>query len=39
MAKRKKVNANKDKSFFKRTASKIKAINLPQKTYRGGIRF
>lgn len=39
MAKRKKVNPNKDKSFFKRTASKIKSINLPQKSYRGGIRF
>ena len=39
MRKRMKVNRKRDKPFFTRTAAKVKAINLPQKTYRGGIRF
>lgn len=37
--KRKKANPKFDKKIFTRTASKVKAINLPQKVYRGGIRF
>lgn len=28
-----------DKKRFTRTASKVKSINLPVKSYRGGIRF
>ena len=28
-----------DKKIFRRTATKVKAVNLPQKIYRGGIRF
>lgn len=39
MKKRAKTNKKKDKKIFQRTATKIKAINLPGKTYRGGIRF
>ena len=37
--KRKKANPKIDKQIFTRTASKVKAINLPQKAFRGGIRF
>ena len=37
--KRKKANPKIDKKLFTRTASKVKVINLPQKVYRGGIRF
>lgn len=33
------VNAYADQSYFRRTASKAKAINLGQKIFRGGIRF
>lgn len=28
-----------DRKIFRRTAMKVKAVNLPQKAYRGGIRF
>lgn len=28
-----------DRNIFRRTAVKVKAVNLPQKAYRGGIRF
>lgn len=34
-----KTKANADKRYFTRTASHTKSINLPQKIYRGGIRF
>lgn len=30
---------NLDRRIFRNTATKVKAINLPQKAYRGGIRF
>lgn len=39
MRKRQKVNPKRDKAIFMRTASKVKAINLPMRIYRGGIRF
>lgn len=39
MKRRRPVNKSKDKKHFTRTASKVKAINLPEKVYRGGIRF
>lgn len=39
MRKRRPVNKTKDKKHFTRTATKVKAINLPDKIYRGGIRF
>lgn len=39
MKKRKPVNRNVDRRIFRNTASKTKAINLPSKVYRGGIRF
>lgn len=39
MRKRSKTNKKKDKKVFRRTATKVKAVNLPQKNYRGGIRF
>ena len=39
MAKRKRVNRRKDRRIFARTARKTKAINLPVKIYRGGIRL
>lgn len=39
MRKRSKPNPRKDRKVFTRTASKVKAVNLPQKAYRGGIRF
>lgn len=37
--KRFKVNPSRDRKRFSRTAQKVKAINLPQKAFRGGIRF
>lgn len=37
--KRFRVNKQKDKKKFSLTANKVKAINLPQRVYRGGIRF
>lgn len=37
--KRWKANKRKDKKIFSRTASKTKAVNLPTKVYRGGLRF
>lgn len=37
--KRKKTVRKVDKKIFTRTARKVKAINLPQKVFRGGIRF
>lgn len=37
--KRFKPNPRKDKKRFTKTASTVKAINLPVKTYRGGIRL
>ena len=37
--KRKRVNPRSDKKYFTRTASTVKAINLPLKVYRGGIRL
>lgn len=36
---RAKAPAKKDKNYFKRTASKVKKVNLPGKIYRGGFRF
>lgn len=39
MKRRRPVNKSKDKKIFTRTASKVKAVNLPEKIYRGGIRF
>lgn len=39
MKRRRPVNKRKDKKIFTRTASKVKAVNLPEKIYRGGIRF
>lgn len=36
---RAKAPAKKDKNFFKRTASKVKKVNLAAKVYRGGFRF
>lgn len=29
----------KDKKIFRRSASKVKKVNLPQRVRRGGIRF
>lgn len=37
--KRVKVKPAVDRKKFTRTARKVKAINLPQKVFRGGIRF
>lgn len=28
-----------DKNIFRRTAAKVKSVNLPSTVYRGGIRF
>lgn len=39
MKKRFAVSPKKDKKIFSRTARKVKAINLPQKVNRGGIRL
>lgn len=39
MKRRRPVNKRKDRKIFTRTASKVKAVNLPEKIYRGGIRF
>lgn len=39
MKNRSPTNPKIDKKRFTRTASKVKSINLPQKIYRGGIRF
>lgn len=39
MKNRAKVNRKKDKKIFTRTATKVKAVNLPGKIYRGGTRF
>lgn len=39
MARRKRVNRRKDRKIFSKTARKTKAINLPVKIYRGGIRL
>lgn len=36
---RAKAPPKKDKGYFRRTASKIKKVNLPAKVYRGGFRF
>lgn len=37
--KRMSVDVGADRKYFKRTAAKIKAINLPYVLYRGGFRF
>lgn len=39
MKKRRAAKPSVDRKLFTRTASKVKAVNLPGKTYRGGIRF
>lgn len=39
MAKRKKVNARKDKKIFTNTAKKTKNINIVPHVMRGGIRL
>lgn len=39
MKNRAKTNKVVDRKIFRRTAAKVKAVNLPQKIYRGGIRF
>lgn len=39
MRKRRPTNPKVDKKLFTRTASKVKKINLPAKSYRGGIRL
>lgn len=36
---RAKAPLKKDKRFFRRTAAKVKKVNLPAKVYRGGFRF
>lgn len=36
---RNKASPKKDRAIFSRTASKTKAINLPTKIFRGGIRM
>ena len=36
---RAKAPPKKDKGFFRRTASKVKKVNLPAKVFRGGFRF
>lgn len=36
---RNKASPRKDRVIFSRTASKTKAINLPTKIFRGGIRM
>lgn len=33
------TNKRVDRKIFRNTAVKVKAVNLPQKNYRGGIRF
>ena len=33
------TNQRVDRKIFRNTAVKVKAVNLPQKNYRGGIRF
>lgn len=33
------TNRNVDRKIFRNTAVKVKAVNLPQKNFRGGIRF
>lgn len=37
--KRRPVSKKKDKKIFSQTANKVKAVNLPVKIYRGGIRL
>lgn len=37
--KRKKTNPRIDKKMFTRTAKSVKAINLPVRIFRGGIRL
>lgn len=37
--KRFKTKPKTDKKVFRNTANKVKAINLPQKAFRGGIRL
>lgn len=39
MKNRSPTNKKIDKKVFRRTATKTKAINLPNKIYRGGIRL
>lgn len=39
MRRRAPTSKKKDKKIFRRTATKVKAVNLPEKVYRGGIRF
>lgn len=39
MKKRAKTNRKIDKKIFSRTARTVKAVNLPTKIYRGGIRL
>lgn len=36
---RRRVSPRKDRTIFTRTAAKTKAINLPTKIFRGGIRM
>ena len=36
---RRSVNRATDKGFFSRTASTVRAINLPGRVFRGGFRF
>lgn len=36
---RRKTNRKVDKKIFSKTAQNVKAINLPVKLYRGGIRL
>lgn len=36
---RRRANKKFDKGIFTRTASRVKAINLPSKIFRGGIRL
>lgn len=39
MKRRAKTSRKKDRKIFRNTATKVKAVNLPQKQFRGGIRF
>lgn len=36
---RAKAPPKKDKRYFRRTAAKVKKVNLPAKVFRGGFRF
>lgn len=39
MRNRARTNRKIDRKIFRNTATKVKAVNLPQRNQRGGIRF